>query len=351
MKKIKITENRYIGEDEPVFIIAEAGINHNGDINSAKKMIDAAKSVGVDAVKFQTFKAEEFITDVKQTYTYKSQGKEITESMLEMFKRYEFSEKNWIEIIQYCKEKDIIFFSTPQNPSDLDFLLTITDLPVIKVGSDDLTNLDLLKYYASKNKAMIISSGMAYLSEIEDAVLTVKDAGNEQLIVLHCVSSYPADPEEINMSKMKTIENAFNIITGFSDHTQGIEAAVLAVAFGAKVIEKHFTLDNNSAGPDHWFSSDTQELNQFVKAIRKTEKMIGQKVIVPTLKELKIRETCRRSIVAKENIDKNEKITEDKIEFKRPGTGLSPKFKEYFINKTVNNDIKAGSIITFDDII
>ena len=170
MHRIKITTNRYIGHDEPCFIVAEVGINHNGDVILAKKMIDVAKECGVDAVKFQTFKAEEFVSNPDQTYTYKSQGKLVTESMLEMFKRYEFSEGEWKEIFNYCKNMNIICFSTPQNPSDLDFLLKTVDLSIIKVGSDDLTNLELLKYYASKNKPMIISTVMAFISEIDDAV-------------------------------------------------------------------------------------------------------------------------------------------------------------------------------------
>jgi len=340
MHRIKITNNRYIGHDEPCFIIAEVGINHNGDVNSAKKMIDLAKECGVDAVKFQTFKAEEFVSNPVETYTYKSQEKLVTESMLEMFKRYEFSEGEWKEIFNYCKNMNIICFSTPQNPSDLDFLLKIVDLPIIKIGSDDLTNLELLKCYASKNKPMIISSGMAFISEIEDAVETIREKDNNDLVILHCTSSYPSEPEEVNLKKMLTIRQAFDVIVGFSDHTVGTIAATGAVALGAKVIEKHFTLDKKLPGPDHWFSSDPKELSQLVQAIRYTEKSLGNYIVNPTPKEMEMRKIARRSIVAARDIKKGEVITPEKLNLKRPGTGLPPKFINYILKKEAKIDIK-----------
>lgn len=346
MKKIRVTENRYIGENEPCFIIAEAGINHNGDINIAKKMIDAAKDTGVDAIKFQTFKAEEFISDKNETYTYKSQGKEITESMYEMFKRYEFTKEQWIEIAKYCKENGMIFFSTPQNPSDLDFLMSIMDIPVIKVGADDLTNIELMSYYASKGKPIIISGGMAYISEIEDAVEAIRKEGNNNLIILHCVSSYPAEAEEVNLRKMNTIKQAFEVITGFSDHTIGTVALVGAVALGAKVVEKHFTLDKNMPGPDHWFSSDVEEIRKLVCDIRYIEKALGSSKVSPTEKEMEMRKIARRSIVAKKDLMIGDTINKDNIEYKRPGNGLPPKFAKYIVEKKIIKQLKAGEIIT-----
>lgn len=347
MHRIKI-DNRYIGHGEPCFIIAEMGINHNGEINLAKEMVNAAKECGVDAVKFQKFKAEEFVSDPKQTYTYQSQGKDITEPMLEMFKRYEFPEENWIEIFSYCKSNDIICFATAQNPSDLDFLLKITDMPVIKVGSDDLTNLELLEYYASKKKPMIISAGMAFLSEIEDAVNAIWENGNNDLVVLHCVSSYPTEAEEVNLRKMLTIKQTFDVIVGFSDHTVGTTTATAAVAMGASIIEKHFTLDRNFPGPDHWFSADIQTLKELVDAVRCAEKSLGSDVIVPTEKEMEMRKIARRSIVAAREIKKDELIIMDALCFKRPGTGLAPKFITQVLNKKANLNIKKGDLITFE---
>ncbi|MBL4933546.1 N-acetylneuraminate synthase family protein [Clostridium paridis] len=350
MNLIKINEERYIGENQPVFIIAEAGINHNGDIKIAKKMIDSAKKCGVDAVKFQTFKAEEFISDRDEVYVYKSQGKEITESMYEMFKRYEFNEKEWIDIANYCKEKDIIFFSTPQNPSDLDFLLSIVDMPIIKVGADDLTNLELLKYYASKGKPMIISAGMAYISEIEEASETIRGESNNDLAILHCISSYPADAEEVNLRKMNTIKNAFDAIVGFSDHTMGNEAAVMAVTLGAKIIEKHFTLDKNMAGPDHWFSADIDEMKKLVYSIRFAEKAMGSSRVKPTEKEMEMRRIARRSIIAKKDLLAGHIIDKNDIEFKRPGEGLPPKFAQYLIGKKITKTVRSKEIINFENI-
>jgi N,N'-diacetyllegionaminate synthase len=350
MASIRITHNMKIGEDSPCFIIAEAGINHNGNIKLAKEMIDVAKACGVDAVKFQTFKAEDFISDPTLTYTYFSQDREVTESMLEMFKRYQFDKNEWYEIANYCKAKDIIFFSTAQNPSDLDFLFEITDMPIIKVGSDDLTNIELLKYYAGKNKPMIISAGMAYLYEIEEAVTAIRSVGNRNLAILHCVSSYPARAEELNLKKMHTIKNAFDVIVGFSDHTDGITAAVGAVALGAKIIEKHFTLDKELPGPDHWFSSSPAELQELVEGVRFIEKAFGSGEIKPTPYELEMRDIARRSIVAAKDITAGEILKRDMLDFKRPGTGLPPSFSTYLIGKQIRVDIKKNDLITFEHI-
>lgn len=349
MKKVKIGE-RWIGEREPTYIVAEAGVNHNGNVDLAKEMINEAKKCGVDAVKFQVFKAEEFVSDPNNTHTYRSQGKFVTEPQLDMFKRYEFGVNEWKEIFEYCKNKNIEFFATPQNLSDLDFILSIVDMPVIKVGSDDLTNLELLGYYAKKNKALIISAGMAYISEIEDAVNTIRNTGNIDLIVLHCVSSYPADAGEVNLRKMLTIKQAFEVIVGFSDHTIGSTAAVGAVVLSAKVIEKHFTLDKSLPGPDHWFSANPDEMRELVDEIRFIEEALGSGIIEPTPKELEMRKIARRSIVASKAISKGDIISKDMVNLKRPGTGLPPKFVEHIIGKKVKLDIKKNEQITFDKV-
>jgi N,N'-diacetyllegionaminate synthase len=350
MKPVKLTNMISIGEGYPVFVIAEAGINHNGSVKTAKRMIDAAARCGANAVKFQTFKAEEFISTPSQTITYKSQGKWITESAITMFKRYQFSPSQWREVADHCKKKRIVFFSTPQNPSDLDMLLKVTGMQIIKVGSDDLTNLDLMKYYASKKKPMIISAGMAYRSEISDAISVIRKAGNNELSVLHCVASYPASPEQVNMRKMNAIADIFNVIPGFSDHTEGIDACVVAAAMGAKVIEKHFTLGRDLPGPDHWFSSDPKELKALVKAVRKTELMMGTAALEPTKKEMNTRKDARRSIVARTDIIKGMKISSGNVEFKRPGTGLPPKMISKVLNRTAKRTVIKGSVIKMGDL-
>ncbi len=349
MKKVKIGK-RWVGEEEPAYVVAEIGINHNGDVDLAKEMVEEARKCGLDAVKFQAFKAKEFVSDPSGTYTYGSRGRIVTESMFEMFRRYEFDEAEWKEVFGYCKNKNIEFFVTPQNPSDLDFILSIADIPVIKVGSDDLTNLELLEYYAKKNKPLIISAGMAYISEIEDAVNTIRNTGNSDLIVLHCVSSYPADATEVNLKRMLTIKRAFDVVVGFSDHTIGSTAALGAVVLGAKIIEKHFTMDKNLPGPDHWFSANPDEMRELVDGIRFIERALGSGVIEPTPKELEMRKIARRSIVAAKNIDKGDTITRNAVTFKRPGTGLTPKFINYIIGRKAKVDIKRNELITFDKI-
>jgi sialic acid synthase SpsE len=314
----------------------------------AKELVEVAKKSGANAVKFQTFKAEEFISDKNQTYTYYSKDKEITESMYEMFKRYEFSKNQWKEIYNHCKNTNITFFSTPQNTSDLELLLDIFDMPIIKIGSDDLTNLKLIRYFAQKKKPIIISVGMSFISEIEDAINTIRSVENEQIIVLHCVSSYPANENELNLKKMQTISNTFDLIVGFSDHTIGNTASIAAVALGAKVIEKHFTLDKRLQGPDHWFSADALEFKVLCESIRYCERSLGSIQIIPTEKEMEMRKLSRRSIVAGQNINKGEKITEKMVAFKRPGSGLLPKFEKYICGMNALCDIKKNELITFD---
>lgn len=340
---------KLVGQGFPVYIIAEAGINHNGSVDCAKEMIRCAKNCGVDAIKFQIFKAAEFVSNSKDLYTYHSQGKPVTESMLEMFRRYEFTSDEWEEIFSFCKKQKIDFFATPQNPSDLDFLLTIVDVPVIKVGSDDLTNLELMAYYAKKGKPLIISAGMAYLGEIEDAVNVIRESGNPELAVLHCISSYPTEAGDIHLRKMLTLRQAFNVVTGFSDHTRGSVAAIGAVALGASIIEKHFTMDKNMAGPDHWFSSDPKELADLVHSIRYIERSMGNPQIRPTEKESDMRSLARRSIVASMAIKKGDTITRDSIDFKRPGTGLPPKYLPYIIGRKAKSWIRKNSQILFDN--
>ena len=335
-----------------VFVIAEVGINHNGDINIAKKMIDEAKRAGADCVKFQTFKAEEFVSDPKQTYTYKSRGKKVTESMLEMFKRYEFTKSEWIEIVNYCKQKEIIFSSTAQNISDLDFLMSITELPFLKVGSDDLTNLELLSHYGSKNIPMIISAGMAYAYEIEDAVSAIRSVGNNDITVLHCVSSYPTEAEDVNLKKIPIIRDAFDVQVGFSDHTIGSASAVGSVCFGATVIEKHFTLDNDMAGPDHWFSINPKELKKYVDDIKFIEKALGKGQLKPTSTEIDMRKVMQRKIVYAKNLKANEIITKHLITFKRGiGDGVQPKNINFVLNRKLANNVSKNTVLRLEDLI
>ena len=256
-------------------------------------MMDVAKKAGADAVKFQTFKAEEFCGDPNQMFTYKSNGKEITEPMLDMFKRYELPEKNWREIKDYSDKIGITFFSTPQNKSDLDILQRIR-VPAIKIGSDDFTNLPLISEYQTTGLPIILSCGMSNLSEVQQALEAAGWSKNYPVALLLCTSQYPTPPEDVNILKLRTLQNSFpGLLTGFSDHTQGFLAASLAVSLGAKIFEKHFTLDKKFEGPDHWFSADPNELNEWVRNIHDANAMLGKSVLNQQKLNLKIKKNFR----------------------------------------------------------
>lgn len=347
---IKIGKKNISKTSNP-FIIAEVGINHNGDINIAKKMIIAAKVAGCDAVKFQTFKASEFCGDPQQMFTYTSQGKEVTESMLGMFSRYEFTTEQWQELKDYCDESSICFLSTPQNVSDLDLLLTI-GIDAIKVGSDDFTNIPLLKEYKKANLPMILSCGMANLADVYNALEAI-DAIHDtsaKVILCLCTSQYPTPPNDVNLNKLHTLESAFpNTIKGFSDHTQGPLASSLAVAFGAMVFEKHFTLDNDYPGPDHWFSETPENLKHWCQSIRTAHTMLGSSIVAPTKSEQEMKNLARRSVVALKDIKNGELLTIDNIGLRRPGNGLPPSTFDKIVGlKATKNILKAG-LIEFGD--
>ena len=341
--------NHIIAKGQPPFIISEVGVNHNGDVRNALKMIDVAKKAGVDAVKFQTFRAEELVSDAHQMYTYKSQGKEITESMLEMFKRYELSKEDWIKIKKKCDDEKILFLSTPQNRTDLDLLLEL-GITAIKVGSDDFTNLPLIKNYASTGLPLLLSCGMADQDEIHQSLNTIGALDGYPTILLLTTSQYPTPPEDVNLLKLKTLEKAFpNIPLGYSDHTQGYLASSLAVALGAVVFEKHFTLDHNMPGPDHWFSEDPIGLKEFVSTIRSSFLMLGSSLVKPTNKEIEMRNIARRSVVALHDINEGEKFNKNNLGLRRPGNGLPPSIIEQIYELKSVRKIKKGDLIKFGD--
>ena len=325
----KIKLNDYIiGHQCPPFIVAEAGLNHNGEIQKAFEMIKVAKNSGADAIKFQTFKADEFISDTALTYTYFSQGKKIIEPQIDLFRRCEFSRDDWFKIKEKCSEEKIMFLSTPENRSDLDLLIEL-GIPAIKVGSDELINLPLLKNYASTGLPMILSSGMANLSEIHDALQAVGALNGYPTILLVTTSEYPTPTENVNLRKFETLAKTFpDIPLGFSDHTQGFLASSLACAFGACLFEKHFTLSHDLAGPDHWFSEDPTGLKNWIDSIRNSYIMLGSSEIKPTVKELENRKEFRRVIVAITDIRKGDEFNINNIGLRRVsgGKGCHPSF-------------------------
>lgn len=345
----KIAE-RSIGPEHPPYCIAEVGINHNGDIDIAKRMILVAKQANADAVKFQTFKAAEFCGDAGQMFTYKSKGKIVTEPMIEMFERYEFNTDQWYEIKKYCDINEIKFLSTPQNRSDLDLLIDL-GIPAIKIGSDDLTNLPLIKDYASTNLPLILSCGMADMGEVHQALECGGFYNNKSVALLLCTSQYPTPLHDVNLRKITTLRAAYpGLVVGFSDHTQGQLSAGMSVALGASIFEKHFTLSHDYFGPDHWFSEEPNELNMWVNTVKNAYIALGNGMILPTSSELDMRLLARRSIVALKEITKGEKIDATNIGLKRPGGGLPPVLISEIYGLHAATKISKGSKINFRDL-
>ncbi|MFZ3122399.1 MAG: N-acetylneuraminate synthase [Thermodesulfovibrionales bacterium] len=307
------------------FIIAEAGVNHNGSIDIAKKLIDVAAETGADAVKFQTFKAENMVSRFAAKAEYQKKTTDADESQFDMIKRLELNEDAHKELMGYCRDKGIIFLSTPFDLESID-LLNNLGIEIFKIPSGEITNLPYLRKIGRLKKKVILSTGMADLEEIGNAinVLTGYGTRKDDITVLHCNTEYPTPFEDVNLVAMLTIRDAFKVKVGYSDHTPGIEAPVAAVALGATVIEKHFTLDKNMKGPDHKASLDPDELKAMIRTIRNIEKALGDGVKKPSTSELRNKPVVRKSIVAAKEIKKGETFTEDNITVKRPGTGISP---------------------------
>lgn len=322
---------------DKTLIIAEAGVNHNGDIKIAKQMIDAAAEAGADIVKFQTFKAENLVTQTAKKAEYQLQTTSKEESQLQMLKKLELSLGDHLELIKYANERQIGFLSTP---FDLDSLQLLIDagIDTIKLPSGEITNYPLLKKSAESGKRIILSTGMSDLEEIKAAVKVLKINGASEIILLHCNTQYPTPFEDVNLTAMNTIAEAIGLPVGYSDHTNGIEVPIAAVAMGATVIEKHFTLDRNMEGPDHKASLEPHELKAMVSAIRNIEKAMGDGVKEPSESEKENIGIARKSIVACKNIKKGEVFTEQNITTKRPGTGINPmRWNEILGTRAIKN--------------
>ncbi|PIV62136.1 MAG: N-acetylneuraminate synthase [Bacteroidetes bacterium CG02_land_8_20_14_3_00_31_25] len=332
---------------EKVFIIAEAGVNHNGDINIAKKLIDVAFDSGANSVKFQTFKAENIVSSNAPKADYQLNSTEKSETQFQMLKKLELDLKSHQILIDYCKIKGIIFLSTPFDLESID-LLNKLGIKIFKIPSGEITNLPYLKKIGALNKKVILSTGMANINEIRDALRILTDAGTslKNITVLHANTEYPTPFEDVNLLAMQTIGRTFDVKVGYSDHTNGIEVPIAAVALGACVIEKHFTLDRNMEGPDHKASLEPPELKAMVSAIRNIEKaMSGNGNKEPSNSEKKNIPIARKSIVAKTNIKKGEIFSENNITIKRPGTGISPMLWYNVIGKISSTDFKPDDLI------
>jgi N-acetylneuraminate synthase len=338
---------RMIGIGQPCFIIAEAGVNHNGDLNLAHQLIDVASQEGVDAIKFQTFKADLLVTPNAPKAAYQLETTNPGESQFEMLSRLELSAEAHQSLIAHCRKKHILFLSTPFDEASVDLLETL-GVPAYKIPSGEITNLPYLSHVARKNKPLIVSTGMAFLGEVETAVRAINDTGNRAFALLHCVSNYPANLADINLHAMQTMAYVFNVPVGYSDHTLGIEIALAAVALGACIIEKHFTLDRNLPGPDHHASAEPAELAALVRGIRNIEVALGDGRKQPAESEANTAAVARKSLVAACDIPAGIKITETMIAIKRPGTGMPPGMREYLVGRVARVSISAGSLLTME---
>lgn len=337
----KITDSAH------TFIIAEAGVNHNGSLELAKQLIDIAAKAGADAVKFQTFKAERVATQDAPKADYQLQTTEESESQFDMLRKLELSHEQHLELMSYCLKQKIIFMSTPFDKESADFLDEI-GVPLFKIGSGEITNISFLEYVSRKGKPVILSTGMSFLSEVDEAVRTIRSAGCEKLALLHCVSNYPAAAEDINLRAMYTMTTAFQVPVGYSDHTLGIEVAIAAVALGACVIEKHFTIDSSLSGPDHQASFEPDELSAMVKGIRTVEAAMGHGRKEPAPSEAGTAAVARRSLVAARDITAGTILTKDMIDVKRPGTGLKPALLPFLVGQTAKSSIFAGTVFSLE---
>ncbi len=335
---------KIISEKTPVFIIAEAGVNHNGDINKAKKLIDVAASAGVDAVKFQAFKTENLILKDVEKAPYQQKTTDSKESQFDMLKSLEITQSQNRELIEYCNNKKIIFLSTPFDEDSIDELVEL-DLPAFKVASTDTTNLPFLKKLALTGKPLFLSTGMSYLAEIEMALEEIYPY-NKNVVLLQCTANYPIADEEANLNVINEYQSRFDIIVGYSDHSVGLGAALYSIPMRVRVVEKHFTLNTGEKGPDHKASLTPKELAEFVKEVRKVEKYMGKSVKKPSFAEIKTRKSLQKCLVAKKEILKGELITLDNIIAKRTGgIGISPIYYKDILNKAASNNYKINDII------
>jgi N,N'-diacetyllegionaminate synthase len=321
--------------EKNTYFIAEGGLNHNGDINIAKKLIDAAKECGADAIKFQTYKSENFVRETNQYF--------------DVFKNAELTFEQFKELKNYSENIGLTFFSTPFDMESAEFLNEL-GMPCFKIASSDLTNLPLITKIAKMQKPMIISTGLSTMNEINDAVNCCLFEGNNQIAILHCVANYPTQPNEVNMNVINTLKKTFDFPIGYSDNGESTLVDIVAVSMGANIIEKHFTLDKKMAGPDHGFSIDPNGLKSLISQIHEVDQMKGDGIKIPQFSEIKNRLAIRKSITAKQDLQQGKKIQENDISIKRPADGIEPKYITMILGKTVNTNIKKDSPILWSNI-
>ncbi|MEG0132746.1 MAG: N-acetylneuraminate synthase [Clostridium sp.] len=332
-----------------VLIIAEAGVNHNGKFELAKKLIDMASECGADAIKFQTFKAEECVGSYAEKADYQMENMPVEESQLEMVRKLELPFEEFRILQDYCREKGILFISTPDGTESLNFLVSL-NVPLIKIGSTEVSNVEYLKEIGNTGKEIILSTGMSTLGEVEQAINILKSTGNKNIKIMQCTTDYPTAEEDVNLRAMVTMREAFKVPVGLSDHTVGNEAAIAAVALGAEFVEKHITLDKEMEGPDHKASMASAEFKQYVKSIRNTEKLLGDGIKRPSKREISIMKDVRRSVVAKINLPKGTLIDKSMLAYKRPGSGIKPELADVLVGRELKRDINKDELIMWEDI-
>jgi N,N'-diacetyllegionaminate synthase len=338
---------RLIGPGKPCFIIAEAGVNHNGDIDIAHRLVDAALVAGADAVKFQTFNADRLVLPDAPKANYQERNTGSSESQLAMLRKLELSEGDHQKLFDYCRNKGIQFISTPFDELSADLLARLK-MALFKIPSGEITNLPHLKHIARFSKPMIVSTGMAYLGEVEAAVKCIEGNGNPPLALLHCVSNYPAEPSEANLLAMNVMAAAFDVPVGFSDHTLGNEVALAAVALGACIIEKHLTLDKSLPGPDHSASMEPEDFAATVRGIRAVEAALGNGRKAPTRSEADTATIVRKSLVTCRALAEGEVLTAGNIAIMRPGNGLPPAMLPHVLGRRTRTPLPAGVCLTLD---
>jgi N,N'-diacetyllegionaminate synthase len=339
---------RVVGLDRPCFVIAEAGVNHNGDLAMAHALVDAAKAAGADAVKFQTFSAERLVSRTAPKAEYQLGQTDPSESHFEMLRHLELSESDHRELIAHCRDRALLFMSTPFDEEAAD-LLDELDVPAYKIPSGEITNLPFLAHVAAKQRPIILSTGMSTLAEVEEAVQCLRKNGAGNLVLLQCVSNYPAHPADINLRAMATMAAAFGLAVGYSDHTNGIEIALAAAALGACVIEKHFTLDRNLPGPDHRASLEPGELTSLIEGIRQIESALGNGVKQPAAAELVNLSIARKSVHWRHALERGAVVRAADLIALRPATGLAPGRVPSLVGRSLRRSVSAGEMVSEED--
>jgi len=338
--------DKIIGSGSRVFVVAEIGINHNGSASQAEKLIDAAAESGADAVKFQSFRADRLLVPSRDRYAQQGDG---GESAYQLLRRCELSWEDQAKLKKHADDRGVIFLSTPFDEESADFLDGL-GVPVFKIASADITHVPLLRHVASKGKPILLSTGMSFLSEVADALWHLRAAGAREILLMHCVSSYPASPQHMNLRVLETLQSYFELSVGLSDHSEGVLLSLVAVALGAVVIEKHFTLDKNAPGPDHKASMDPADLRTLVRSLRDVEASLGDGRKRPSEAEEEGRLFSRRSIVSGVDIRANETIAPWMLSFKRPGSGIEPRYWEKVIGMTARRNLSKDTILQWEDL-